>query len=377
MVETFKKDDLGIVFELFIGEMRGFISRIMRDYYGDRWTSKFCDSLEINQKSIWKKNVRSGHSPMMHIDYLHLRPFASNNRNILFPYFDKDAYDLPTWFNEIYVVRNHIAHYKLGELHEDRITKALINMRLITGILKMEDLEKKIQETLNHKINNAVIKAQKTSTKTNVVPNNTETKSILKSPRVVTSTPLTLEESSPRFQKLLASNFKEGCPQDILESIAHKVLISYPLTGAESYIYCFPQFRVRIDEIQETMKGGNPIKNHSDWKHQASNTASSNIPEITESSSRFQKRPTSNFKDSCPKEVLELIVRRLADGLEFTSAEKIIFTKHGLWGKIENIRQIIQEERDMIKKLNAHNGYLRRVEIITAALAGEKRKGLL
>lgn len=143
-ITQFQKDNLNKGLGLFIEAIRFYIVGLMIKEFGDTWPADFADALSPVQKSHWDDGLRNGTSPEKLIDFQYLKSFAIRHKKLLADDFGKKAGNVPNMFDEIYAVRNSVAHY--ADVDEDDTTKAWINMTGIAKSLSMADLEDELRK---------------------------------------------------------------------------------------------------------------------------------------------------------------------------------------------------------------------------------------
>ncbi|MCB0540736.1 MAG: DUF499 domain-containing protein, partial [Bacteroidetes bacterium] len=124
-----------------------YIVGVMTKEYNDSWPADFADALSPVQKGHWDDGLRNGTSPEKLIDYQYLKSFAIRHKNLLKDDFGRKAGNVPNLFDEIYTVRNSVAHY--SDVEEDDATKAWINMTSIAKTLGMTELEEELSKLRN------------------------------------------------------------------------------------------------------------------------------------------------------------------------------------------------------------------------------------
>ncbi|MBK8920115.1 MAG: DUF499 domain-containing protein [Saprospirales bacterium] len=133
-----QKDNLYKGLGLFLEAMRPYAVSVLLKEAGDKWPVWFAESLSRQQGQL-ETRPAAGHQPEALIDFQYLKPFALKYKDLLRKDFgSKDAHNVPTWFGEIYDVRNQIAHFKAVE--DDQALNTWIKMTQIARTLGMDEL---------------------------------------------------------------------------------------------------------------------------------------------------------------------------------------------------------------------------------------------
>jgi len=156
-----QQDQLYRAFSVFIEAFRTYSSSVLEQNFGDKWPADFTICLTPDQKFIWDQGLKNGSNPMNLIDYNHLKSFAIKFRDLLKDDFKKNTMSLPTWLDEIYQLRNKIAHFDT-DLDQDDITKVWIHMKTIAKLAKMQDLEKELNSIQNSEVTKQEVIAAET-----------------------------------------------------------------------------------------------------------------------------------------------------------------------------------------------------------------------
>lgn len=137
-----EKDNLFKGLGLFLEAFRSYIIALLMAKSGDDWTKELTESFSTQQKEEWDANIANGVSPESQIDYRHFKFFAIKNKVLLKNDFKKETNNLPSRLDDIVAIRNKIAHF--DPIETDEATKAWIQMKEISKILKMTELEAEI-----------------------------------------------------------------------------------------------------------------------------------------------------------------------------------------------------------------------------------------
>ncbi len=148
-ITQFQKDNLNKGLGLFIEAIRFYIVGLMAKEFGDTWPADFAEALSPVQKGHWDDGLRNGTSAEKLIDFQYLKSFTIKHKHLLKDDFGRKSGNVPNLFDEIYTVRNSVAHY--SDVEEDDATKAWINMTSIAKTLGMGELEEELSKLRNAK----------------------------------------------------------------------------------------------------------------------------------------------------------------------------------------------------------------------------------
>lgn len=138
-IDQTQKDKLYKGLGLFLEAMRPWAVSVLQKEAGDKWPAWFVEALGPQQQDHWKQGLRQGSAPETLIDFQYLKPFALKYKDLLRRDFgSKDVHNVPTWFGEIYDVRNAIAHFKAVD--DDQALNTWIKMTQIARTLGMNEL---------------------------------------------------------------------------------------------------------------------------------------------------------------------------------------------------------------------------------------------
>lgn len=138
-MKQIQQDNLFKAFGLFIEAFRPYVVVLLTNEAGDKWPAWFVEALYPQQKDNWNQGLRSGSSPESLIDYPHLKSFALKYKDLLRADFGKETNNLPSKLDEIYNVRNKLAHFQ--EISDDEFALTFISMKAIARAMKMDELE--------------------------------------------------------------------------------------------------------------------------------------------------------------------------------------------------------------------------------------------
>lgn len=138
-IRQIQQDNLYQAFGLFIEGFRPYIVATLMHKEGERWPALFAEALSPVQRDFWNQSLRTGSSPLGLIDYPHLKGFALRFKDLLRDDFGKEVNNLPSYLENIYNIRNKIAHYQ--DVSKDEFTEAFLLMRKIARLLRMNELE--------------------------------------------------------------------------------------------------------------------------------------------------------------------------------------------------------------------------------------------
>lgn len=113
MESNVQKNNLFKALGDFIEAMRKYIAAfLLPSAPGGKWAGLYRDSLSAVQQGHWDAAVAQGAQPETLIDFNNLKGFALKYKHLLKADFGNDVNNLPTWFYEIYDVRNKCNHYQ-------------------------------------------------------------------------------------------------------------------------------------------------------------------------------------------------------------------------------------------------------------------------
>ncbi|MBA4124439.1 MAG: DUF499 domain-containing protein [Acidobacteria bacterium] len=155
-----EKDNLYKGLGLFLEGFRAYIISLLMQNSGDAWADAFKDTLSIQQKENWEREIENGIAPENMIDFHHLKFFAIGNKDLLRPDFGRKTNNVPSWLSDIADVRHKVAHFH--EITKNEATKAWIDMETIANHLKMPELEAEIIKLKENKTVAAETKKEET-----------------------------------------------------------------------------------------------------------------------------------------------------------------------------------------------------------------------
>ncbi len=100
-------------FDKFIRKFRPVVVDLLKSNGYSNWLDEFGYSLQGKKKSNWNKarKLCGADPPIDLIDYPYLKSFAIGKQNLLKSVFKEDAENVPSWFGELYLVRNKLSHF--------------------------------------------------------------------------------------------------------------------------------------------------------------------------------------------------------------------------------------------------------------------------
>jgi hypothetical protein len=136
------ENNLDKALDMFINEMRLFISTELKREYGNDWEKIYFETLHDQQKKNWESN-RDIKNRITLIDFGNLFRFSMKTR-FFYQFVDRGAGDIPSKFNDINQARNMRAHYQ--DFDQDKSDLAYAQMLFIAKKLDMCELENNIRQ---------------------------------------------------------------------------------------------------------------------------------------------------------------------------------------------------------------------------------------
>jgi hypothetical protein len=127
----------------FLDAIRLYIIEKMSVNYPEDWGLIYAQSLSPFHKKNWDNGLMEGKSPKELIDFGHLKQFVIDNKQYFKEDFKRKTGMLPTWFEEISLVRNDWAHNH--EIELDDASRALGTMVRILQAISMGEIAEKIK----------------------------------------------------------------------------------------------------------------------------------------------------------------------------------------------------------------------------------------
>lgn len=115
--------------ECFIARIRPYVVLKMKFFFGKDWDSEKWQFItnfhfqNLNQTPISASELQSK------IDFHHLKKIAINYKDVFKIDFDYKVNNLPTWFDDISVVRHKLAHFQI--MDKEEVSRAYSNMIII------------------------------------------------------------------------------------------------------------------------------------------------------------------------------------------------------------------------------------------------------
>lgn len=147
IVTQVQKDNLYKALGLFIEAFRPYLVSVLIKNFGEHWPADYAQALSLSQREIWDNGLRKGSSPEGMIDYPHLRAVTKRYYTLLQPDFERETKNLGVNLDNIYSVRNKLAHFQ--EITEDELTITFIHIKNIARLIKMKELEEAVS-SLQH-----------------------------------------------------------------------------------------------------------------------------------------------------------------------------------------------------------------------------------
>ena len=142
IINQTEKDNLYKGLGLFLEGFRAYIISLLMQKNGDNWANAFKETLSLQQKENWERDLENGIAPENTIDFHHFKSFAISNKDLLKADFGRKTGNVPSWLADIADVRHKVAHFK--EITKNEATKTWIDMETIAGFLQMPELEAEI-----------------------------------------------------------------------------------------------------------------------------------------------------------------------------------------------------------------------------------------
>lgn len=142
-IKKIQRQQLDEALTNFLDAIRLYIIEKMSFNYPDDWGLIYAQSLSPFHKKVWNNGLMEGKSPKELIDFGHLKQFVIDNKQYFREDFKRQTGMLPTWFEEISLVRNNWAHNHDIEL--DDAIRALGTMVRILQFIGMDEVGEKIK----------------------------------------------------------------------------------------------------------------------------------------------------------------------------------------------------------------------------------------
>lgn len=154
-----QQENLYKAFGLFIEAFRFYVVEVLQKEFNDKWPAAFVEALFPAQRDNWNQGLKSGSTPEALIDYQYLKSFSLKYKDLLKPDFGRDTNKLATRLETIYDNRNKLAHFQ--DVSVDDFTETFIQMKSIARAIKMEELERDLE---NLQSNQSTVEAKSTRT---------------------------------------------------------------------------------------------------------------------------------------------------------------------------------------------------------------------
>ncbi len=79
-----EKDNLYKGLGLFLEGFRAYIISLLMQNSGDAWADAFKDTLSVQQRENWEREIENGIAPENMIDFHHFKSFAIGNKDLPF-----------------------------------------------------------------------------------------------------------------------------------------------------------------------------------------------------------------------------------------------------------------------------------------------------
>lgn len=158
IISEIEFDNLDKALNLFIRVFRPYVVSILIKRFGDDWTDDFARTLSAKQWDNWQTDLRKGKKPESLIDFQYFKTFALNKetQKLLWEDFEYQTYSLPTWFAEIYDVRNSLKHTD-DSIEKNKATKVWIHLCEIAKLIGNDELEQEILDLQEASIPQTII----------------------------------------------------------------------------------------------------------------------------------------------------------------------------------------------------------------------------
>lgn len=143
-ISQLQQDNLYRSFGLFIEAFRPYVVQVLKKEAGDKWPAWFVEALYPAQRESWNLGLKNGTEPEALIDYPYLKSFVLKYKDLVKKDFGKDTNKLATRLETIYDTRNKLAHFQ--EISTDEYAETFIQMKSIVRSLKMDELEKDLNQ---------------------------------------------------------------------------------------------------------------------------------------------------------------------------------------------------------------------------------------
>lgn len=149
MKENKQRKNLDKALGQFIESLRLYIPAMLKDEYGEQWDVEYYESLSDKQQENWQHQIDAGKSPVQLIDFHNLGGVAIRQKRIFKKYFQREANNLPTIFNQIADARHMVAHY--DEWDSDKASLAFAQMVNFASKMQQEDLVQELKSLQENK----------------------------------------------------------------------------------------------------------------------------------------------------------------------------------------------------------------------------------